>query len=153
MIDEQRQANGLEIPENIMIIGIMDPNKPNAYDGEDFFSRFHTKTVFTGADLPEVPMVFEQLTEEHENPIQINLEYSDNWKNMLFGSWAFTQNNLSFIEGPLNHQTLASGCPIIIQNPPQDPEFELFWLQAKLHGKTNIRGITSHVPPNIQVYL
>ena len=152
MIDEQRQANGLEIPENIMIIGIMDPNKPNAYDGEDFFSRFHTKTVFTGADLPEVPMVFEQLTAEHENPIQINLEYSDNWKNMLFGSWAFTQNNLSFIEGPLNHQTLASGCPIIIQNPPQDPEFELFWLQAKLHGKTNIRGITYHVPPNIQLY-
>jgi len=40
LLDEIRKADGVAVPADAIILGLNNPNKPEAYQGSDFASRF-----------------------------------------------------------------------------------------------------------------
>lgn len=164
LLDEKRHADGTPVPENTVIIGLIDPEKPDAYSGADFYSRFDFIEQCPFSTFPVIEPVLKKMT-DHEhivNPLVINLCHQAHWLTQLMGGWILHQGQLQFETGALTTilyekkgqlvSALESGRPIIIQNPPQDGAFELFWQQAKLHNTIDYQGVSYPFPADIQLF-
>ena len=152
LLDEKRHADGTPLPSNAVIIGLIDPKKPDAYNGEDFYSRFDKREQCPLMTFPEMLSLLQPLSTNVQNPIIINLYHSKNWLMLLMGGWCIDNGELLFEVGSLNHETLASGRHIIIQNPPQDPMFEFFWQQARITKQINYAGEVYPVTHDLELY-
>ncbi len=167
LLDTYRKADGVDIPENTLIIGLQT-KKPGAYNGEDFFSRFDSVITFP-FDKNELTFnaneenllenthspIKEQKTDEKEHVI-IDLYNSQNWKGILLGKWCLQGKNLVFEEGVLEKKLLESekaGKEIEFKNAPwQLKEFRTFWQQARLHKKITVHGKEIKIPDNFKVH-
>lgn len=142
LLDDDRRVDGVSIPNNMMIIGLINPKKEGCYQGSDFYSRFHQiKTCsLSEEDLqPLIPLTF--LTDDIAEGLEddktisyINLFHAVDWKARLLGHWVPHENALFFEEGVLR-EALSSGKGLCIENPPKESDFELFWQQAILTRK------------------
>ena len=132
LLDVTRVADGTPVPENTVIIGLMDPQKPDAYQGADLTSRFDRVEKYPCSSMPSIAPVLQPITAQTiEHPVEINLCHASNWMAKLMGSWNIVHGQLHFAEGLLM-TAIASGRPLVIRNPPTDSAFDIFWQQARL---------------------
>ncbi|MBX3709144.1 MAG: AAA family ATPase [Gammaproteobacteria bacterium] len=145
LLDEIRKADGTLLPECAMVVGLINPSKPNCYQGEDFYSRFGTENVdactsttdqlFPCAAIPN-------RSQDTGEAFPINLCHAQDWKERLLGRWVIKRDQLLFEEGILS-EALTSGLPIDIQNGLWDnASFRYFWNQALALGEVSAYGQT-----------
>lgn len=129
-----RFADGTPLSPQTRVLGFIDPMRPGAYTGADFYSRFE-KVINVPMSIPACPLPWSEPPEGGltQDAIIINLCHSPTWLRMLVGGWEFDQEGLVFIPGALI-EALSASKPIIIENPPNDALFVYFWQQARLHG-------------------
>ena len=167
LLDTNRKADGVDVPENTLIVGLYTKT-PDAYNGEDFFSRFDSVITFPfgNDDLifnaneenlienTHVP-IKEQKTDQKET-IVIDLYDSQNWKGSLLGKWCLQGKNLVFEEGLLEQKLLESertGKEIEFKNAPwRLKEFRTFWQQARLYKKIMVHAKEIKIPNNFKVH-
>jgi hypothetical protein len=135
LLDKERRADGTRVPQSAQIIGLLNTNKPDCYQGSDFYSRFdRVQSCPVSQDelakqLPAVSM--EPLSDEEHIPEIIDLFNSSNWKDLLFGHWILDGTILRFQEGALSKTSK----PVELHNAPlDDPDFMRFWREAKATG-------------------
>ncbi|MDP3560576.1 MAG: AAA family ATPase [Legionellaceae bacterium] len=159
MIDNQRTVGNVAIPENIVLIGLINRNNPDCYQGSDFYGRFANAVETCPIDesvlqaaIPQLPIVDKLLDNK---PIQINatihLYHASNWKARLLGRWIINNEHLIYQQGALV-PALAKGPNIILENAPwDDPEFVLFWQTAIARGSIIHEGHTILIPKNLNL--
>ncbi len=140
LLDEpEPEADGTPINKfnQTSVIGIINSDKPNCYQGKDFYSRFGKGNISTcpfSADalfqLPYIP----QRENTHEDNISINLFHAEDWEERLLGRWRVKGSEFVFEEGLLKkavEEAIASGKSIEIQNGLwDDASFCHFWNRA-----------------------
>ncbi|ASQ46370.1 DUF5617 domain-containing protein [Legionella clemsonensis] len=154
LLDDVRKADGTLLPESTKVVGLINPTKPAAYRGEDFYSRFdkvETCPLESQSLLKATPqLVVPEKTSDSE-VVTINLYHLADWEERLLGRWVLQKDNLYFEEGELV-AALASGKVIELQNAPwEDEKFVRFWQHAKLHGKINHAGRCIAIPPTLRL--
>ena len=146
LLDNKRKADGTAVPESAIIIGLMNPNKPDCYQGGDFYSRFDHKEV-CHAKLPLPPAIFQKDVDVADtDSVTINLHHADDWQDSLLGKWQLHGDSITFVEGKLD-AALKKGKPIIIQNGLwEDAAFQEFWQAAKTLGVIKHAGREITIP-------
>lgn len=140
LLDPDPKVDGIPLPQQMKVIGVMNVNKPNVYQGSDFYSRFdfieNSPVPKELLVLPALPIYAKELGIPKAGAV-INLYHAVDWKERLVGRWTLNGDRLFFKEGLLQKAILdAKGAPIEIQNAPWDsPEFQQFWHQAFLRGQ------------------
>jgi hypothetical protein len=142
LLDDRPHADGTPLPPQAIVIGLIDPEKSTCYRGADFNSRFD-KIIPAPQTIP--PVLTPVLTEAplditlDENVSTINLCHAPSWRTQLMGGWVLKAGELYFEKGELVEK-LGLNQPIVIQNPPNDEKFDVFWQQARLHGVIRHEG-------------
>ena len=118
LLDKNPRADGTKLPEGTQIVGLLNRNKPDYYQGSDFYSRFDNVAT---CSLPKstlkqsaTQMAFEDLP-NHAARTVINLFHMPDWEEILMGQWVLDNNQLKFKEGELA-KAIQTGLPIEIQN-------------------------------------
>ncbi|MGE3317836.1 MAG: hypothetical protein AB7I18_00960 [Candidatus Berkiella sp.] len=148
LIDKERLADGTAVPANMIVVGLYNSKKPDAYTGSDFHSRNPVKL--------KVPKgVAEQLTQYNTsvaekkcraNDADIELYHSYQWKEILLGHWTIEKGVIRFIEGELV-TALKQGKNVHLRNAPWHlPSFVQFMQEMKIHGVIHAAGETVAVP-------
>jgi len=141
LLDTKRQADGTILPDDLMIIGLIDNNNPDKVPGLDFYSRFGKNRGLCpisseelASFIPGLPTTPQSLTKTPP-PYVINLYHAPDWEQRLLGQWCPTQDGeLIYREGELQ-KALKESKIIEIQNGLwQNKEFCRFWQEALLLG-------------------
>jgi hypothetical protein len=140
----QRIADGTPVPHQYLILGLMDTKSPNAYSGTDFYSRFDDRDNCP-LNFGALPQILTPVGSIDTNAVVINLCHSMNWQAMLMGTWRFVDGEPVFEEGELA-LAVKTGRPILIQNPPQDETFDLFWHMSRVRGRFETREVSIPYP-------
>jgi hypothetical protein len=138
LLDKERYADGTPLPPNALVIGLLNINKPDCYQGADFYSRFDQvdknplpKELLNNA-LPQISVHNNE--DARPSPNVINLFHASDWKERLLGRWVLQGKDLIFKEGELS-KALAKEGAIEIQNGLwEDDDFIQFWQDAFLTG-------------------
>lgn len=152
LLDEKRLADGVAVPPEVRIIGLMNTQQPGRYTGSDFYSRFafavESCPVMEGELTNAVPPAFTQVDAKTEEECwRINLFQAEDWKERLLGRWVLQGNILVFEQGSLS-AALQSGRPVLLENAPTyDPDFERFWHQAQACGYIEYARGQLNFPP------
>ena len=150
LLDEVRLADGTFVPADALIIGLININKPDCYQGSDFYSRFDRKEPLPIASQKMqshrreiVPLTVVSIGEQRpEKTAPIDLFFSPDWKTRLLGSWIIKGDQFIFKPGELS-KALEKNLPIeIINGLWEDEEFQAFWEQAALSGYIEYEGVT-----------
>lgn len=157
MLDNTQQVDGMELPKNTSIIGLINPTKPDVYQGADFYSRFEKveKCTFTEKDFKLKKLSLEQVSNIDptvSNTIKINLYHQADWQQRLLGQWQLNNDNLTYQEGALI-TALKTKQPIEINNGLwQLDGFTDFWQQAINLGYVEYAGKRINLPANFKLY-
>ena len=148
----ENQSSMITMPPETLIIGLLNINKPNCYQGSDFYSRMDrvemcpVSTEVLEQAIPQLPLAQKEGTKEG---VAINLFHAPCWKERLLGSWELKDDGLHFKEGELA-PALQTGKPLLIQNGLwQDEEFKRFWQEAYLRGTIHHAGRDLIIPKNL----
>ncbi|STX50350.1 AAA domain (dynein-related subfamily) [Legionella busanensis] len=162
LLDKERSADGTKLPTETIIVGLLNVNKPDCYQGADFYSRFDqveadcVKPDELSAHLQSILPVStpngETANINTSSDIEIiNLYNAPDWEEQLLGYWELRGDNLYFIEGKL-HKALEKGLPIEIQNGPwDDDEFKRFWQQAFILKHIEYAGGKLELNENLKI--
>lgn len=148
LLDKVRQADGTSLPEETMIIGLMNTNKPDCYQGSDFYSRFD--------QVETCPVPWEALSAHQQETasfevteasalgdkerVVIDLFHATDWEERLLGRWVIQEAGFYFVEGALQ-QAFQQGLPIELRNAPwEDEAFQLFWAKAMVRKTIDSGG-------------
>jgi AAA domain (dynein-related subfamily) len=147
LYDKTASADGVPLPKQSIIVGLSDPNI--GYTGADFYSRFD-KIIDYPKELP-IPTwpIFQD--QASEDCVEINLFNSPAWKTKLFGGWKIEQNVPHFIDGALK-EALRANKPIKIINPPDDPDFDKIWTQARISCEIKTLDNTFIIPKDLAIF-
>lgn len=138
LLDKLPHADGTPLPQNTQIIGLINQNKPDCYQGADFYSRFNRteRCPLSSSQLDglQLPQELEKNTPFEPERYVINLYHAPDWEERLLGRWALDGDVLQFQEGELIH-ALKTGHAIEIQNGLWDaPDFKRFWRLLQMDG-------------------
>lgn len=138
LIDEVGRVDNTLLPESAIIVGLINPAKPDCYDGSDFYSRFdHVEQCPLNLKLTPLPIT--EATSVGDSYI-IDLFHQENWQSRLLGRWQLQGDQLIYVEGELAN-AIASGKSIHIKNGSwHDPEFQQFWREITTFGRIDIPG-------------
>ncbi len=176
LLDKERLADGVPIPPDTLIIGLINSKKPECYQGADFYSRFNIiEQCPEGLSLSEglAPLPLREKTAELKT-VSINLYNDPDWEERLLGRWIIQNDALYFIEGALQkafntpppvepqemplytfdelQRALGWNFPLELKNAPwEDKKFVQFWQQACLLGKIEQAGRVIHLPDSLQL--
>ncbi len=154
LLDKTPNADGTPLPPSAQVIGLINPLKPSAYQGEDFYSRFDAVITcpFTGSRLAKEQAPLPFIDAEGGQPSTlINLYHSSDWEERLLGKWVIQKDQLIFQEGELQ-AAVKSGLPIEIHNGLwEDPKFNQFWQHAFLRGYIEHEGEHIIIPKTLQL--
>lgn len=142
-----------KLPPKAMIIGLININKPDCYQGSDFYGRFDKQESCPVSQneltqyIPGLP-----LCAQMRNPGNaINLFHAEFWKDLLLGKWVPEGDIMRFEEGALS-VALEKNNVIEIQNGFWDQEpFRLFWQEAIANGKIEHAGRIIKIPANLRL--
>ncbi|BCA94633.1 hypothetical protein TUM19329_09940 [Legionella antarctica] len=154
LLDKERLADGSPLPEKATVIGLMNPNKPGAYHGADFRSRF---AAIRTNKLPDGNLVIPPVTTEERNLTQdaysINLYGGADWEDRLLGHWVLQGNTLQFVEGALLAALKNKNSTIELKNAPWANEaFQCFWQGALLFGSFQSQGRRYQLPKDFKLH-
>ena len=145
------------LPRDTLVIGVLNSNHPNYYQGSDFYSRFQfisrctiPISLFELSLPPLAPTLMGQAPPENKTVIQLFNKVD--WKSRLLGHWKMKGSNFSFQEGLLQ-QMIQSGHSIIeIHNGLwNDDEFKRFWNQIR-RGGVRHAGMRLFIPASTSIY-
>ncbi|MDP1602914.1 MAG: AAA family ATPase [Legionella sp.] len=152
LLDDCASADGTPIGKS-RIVGLINPDNPDSYQGEDFYSRFDEVSLcpFKNKKLvesvPELPIV----EIDAKNCEIIDLLNAENWEERLLGHWKVKKDILVFETGLLE-DALAKNKPIHIHNGLwENPKFIHFWRLALLRGFIHHAGRQIVVPQSLQL--
>lgn len=154
LLDPKAKADGTALPINTKIIGLYDPQKPGAYNGSDFFSRFdYAETVPLSSKqltAPAIATTASAHAEEKENAdVEVDLYGGEHWKEQLLGRWDLHGNQLVFQEGILISALRQNKTGIILKNAPwENDAFASFWQNTLLTNTFSYQGVTHKLPKN-----
>lgn len=154
LLDTVRYADGSKLPEAAKVIGLMNPDKPGAYDGADFRSRFDDiKPNLLSKEQLSLPKVTTDIpAQSSDNRATIHLYGGNDWEERLLGHWEMRGTQLHFIEGELVTALKAQKTHIDLHNAPWgDEAFECFWQQALLYRSFDIQGVRYSLPKDFIV--
>lgn len=136
LLDNARKADGTSLPEDAKVIGLIHPEKPGAYDGADFYSRFDNRLpCLLQSQMLSVPSFIEEKCELTERSLVIDLYGGHYWEERLLGHWVLNGQNLHFVEGELINALKNNKTHIELRNAPwNDDAFQVFWQEAFLYG-------------------
>jgi hypothetical protein len=155
LLDKHPNADGTPLPPNTRIIGLMNRNKPDCYQGSDFYSRFEKAEIcplsspVLSALRPKrsIELRHEKLSEKIT---VINLFHAADWKERLLGRWILDGDKLTYAEGELV-KAIHAGKSIEIQNGLwQDADFQRFWQQALSSGIQH-GGLRIQIPKHLSI--
>lgn len=143
LLDKKPFADGTALAAQTLVIGVINMNQADCYEGSDFYSRFEDIDVnpLSKKALKEaMPTDFfeskiddvddEDVDMESAKPTVINLFNSNEWRQLLLGRWVLNNDQLIFEEGALP-KALRQHSAIELQNAPWDnAEFIHFWQRA-----------------------
>ncbi|NBR07953.1 MAG: hypothetical protein EBT92_19625, partial [Planctomycetes bacterium] len=105
LLDKEPRADGTPLPKNTQIIGLMNRNKPDCYQGADFYSRFDCTQLcplMLDALKPRKIVDIAAVTAAAKSDSSIiNLYHAADWEDRLLGRWVLNGDTLSFEEGEL----------------------------------------------------
>lgn len=136
LLDEKRSADYTPIPEQTILIGLINIAKPDCYQGADFYSRFD-QCDHNPPNEEALLRILQRIPEKPENTPdmqRINLYHSRDWKSRLTGSWSINAGKLVFQEGLLLEALQGNKAIEICNGPWEDPEFTFFWQQLMTSG-------------------
>ena len=142
------------LPQHAIVIGLMDPSLPTAYTGQDFYEQFDEIKKLSTEAYDTRPFVLNPLIDVQELSDKyaiINLFHSEAWKTLLMGSPVIKNGVLFTEESPLK-QALQSNKPILIQNPPIDEQFDIFWQLAHIQESIQYQQQTIPFPPTQTIF-
>jgi hypothetical protein len=114
LFDAQPSADGVGFSNPI--IGIINPNHPQSYQGADFYSRFHHQVPLTA---PPLPALKERITTTiGEQDYVVELAGQDSVEAYLEGQWILNEGQLRFKDGKLAQATMQQAPRIVLRNPP-----------------------------------
>lgn len=156
LLDDARYADGTPLPETALVIGLINTNKPECYQGEDFYSRFDRvescplKNEDLLQSIPKLPLIELEAKPKHEIT-SINLFHADNWEERLLGRWVMKKDSLYFEEGDLVN-ALEKRMVIELKNAPWNAtKFQLFWQQAFINGYIDHAGKRIPIPKELKL--
>lgn len=157
LLDQKPIADGINLPEASLVVGLINTTKPDCYQGSDFYSRF-TEVEKPTLNLQILSDHVKSLTSfpienkrDNKESYLINLFNSSMWKEVLLGYWEMQGDRLCFVEGALE-SALASGLTVEISNGLwQDEEFELFWKEASVKGYIEHNGHRISLPKEFKL--
>ncbi|MBA2655499.1 MAG: AAA family ATPase [Tatlockia sp.] len=137
LLDSKPKADGTSLPACAVVVGLINPAKPDCYQGEDFYSRFGLGNIEIcpfAIDQLKTNKGMEEKTDFEEKVYPINLCHAPDWEERLLGRWIIKKDHLYFEEGMLA-EALKSGLPIEIQNGLwTDDSFCHLWDRAHALG-------------------
>lgn len=156
LLDEIRLIDSIEIPEQVVMIGLRQGGSAHAYHGSDFISRLdkvlpismethsliHIPTLAL-TPKPEITGHESSLTEAAAGCLIIDGYDMANWQALLLGQWCLAGQYLHWQQGTLQRElSKLTHAPtqLLFRNfPTQDPAFLLFIkrLQALKYVETS----------------
>ncbi len=124
LLDKTPHADGTNLPSGTQIIGLMNRNHPDCYQGSDFYSRFDTTEIcpLSEAQWQSAESQFKYAdVSPGMKPTIIELFHAPDWKERLLGRWVLDGDMIHFEEGELV-KAVALGRPIQIQHGLWDDE-------------------------------
>ena len=126
------RADGTPLPNKTRVIGVLNTEHPDVYQGSDFYSRFDEKydNPFTDEEVQLESVRGFGVAERSilaSDKVVIDLYHSADWKSRLLGACVLNGTDMYYEKGELV-DALVSGGPIEIHNGPwDDREFSSFW--------------------------
>lgn len=154
LLDKTPFADGTPLPAGTQVIGLLNRNNPDCYQGSDFYTRFQR---FETCSLPlktlqdATPVLrFEQaLPEDTESDDIIHLFHATDWKERLLGRWILDGESLRYQDGVLQ-DALKKGTRLRISQGLWDlPDFGRFWEEALLRGSIPCEGQLIDIPADL----
>jgi len=155
LLDDVRKADDILLPDKTQVIGLINPAKPGAYDGADFYSRFdHRETCLLSEEQLEIPRIIsdsnQQGRQKNKKIYNIELYGGSTWEERLLGFWSLDGQSLRFNEGELVKALNTGNTRLNLSNAPWgNPAFECFWQTALLNGFIQTQGKTIKLPENM----
>jgi hypothetical protein len=136
--------------QNTRVIGLININKPDCYQGADFYGRFQEKeicsVVKTKLEPPPLP-----ITSEEKRTCVVELYNAFDWKEQLLGSWKIKKDQLVFEKGVLPLDLTDEDVIEIRNGPWDDPSFQHFWQQVQLKGEIHYANQIFTIPKNLRL--
>lgn len=157
LIDKNRRVDNTPVPDNALIIGLMNTKKPNVYQGADFYSRFDKKErcPINASELekaiPTIPLLEPKDKIDAQDKLIIDCFNADNWKERLLGRWILNGKELHYEPGPLSNLNPGTKALEIRNAPWHNPEFKRFWQEAMAQGQICHEGQTIQLPPDLKI--
>ena len=155
LLDDNRHADGTPVPKFALIIGLINTEQPDCYQGADFYSRFDAREScpFDSQELvgfiSALPITDQNISDSAPS---INLFHSLNWETFLLGYWVLNGDQLTYKEGALQQQIEAGATTINLQNGLWDnDEFLHFWQEAFFSGFIDYANKITFLPVGFNI--
>lgn len=156
LLDAQRSVDGIEVPDSMLIIGLLTQNSKAHRPGQDMISRFDEVETcpLTKEDLADsMPSLYDKTPSERAPDTQsINLYGADDWEERLVGRWVPQDGGWFYQNGELHHALSNNPSAIEIQNGLWDNnDFCRFWREARHIGSIAYPGGIINIPENTMI--
>lgn len=155
LLDDNRHADGTPVPKFTLIIGLINTEQPDCYQGADFYSRFDARescpfdSEALAGFIRALPITDQPISDSAPS---INLFHSLNWETFLLGYWVLNGDQLTYKEGALQQQIEAGATTINIQNGLWDnDEFLHFWQEAFFSGFIDYANKITFLPAGFNI--
>ncbi|MFZ4077029.1 MAG: AAA family ATPase [Legionellaceae bacterium] len=156
LVDKDRKADGTDLPDKTIVIGLINVNHPDNYQGADFYSRMDLaeSCPIDSEPLQHAIPKMNIMADDSGTAIShaINLYHSADWRERLLGRWVLDEDKLTYQEGELQKAQHAGATTFDIQNGLwDDKEFLRFWQEASQAGEIIHAGRTIPLPADFAV--
>ena len=140
LLDDPPTLDDITLPPDIHIIGLLNQNNPDAYQGADFYSRFDAfEPMFCAEHWPALKPI--PLTDKLATTEIIELCGGEQWEARLIGHWLLQEGRLIFKEGLLLEALKARKSSFSFNHAPlHDPKFVRFLHDLTLQGRIVHQG-------------
>ncbi|MDF1758076.1 MAG: AAA family ATPase [Legionellaceae bacterium] len=155
ILDDIRKADGVDLPEHALVIGLQNTKSKTAYKGSDFTSRHHEKLDFpTSIRIP--PVVWPKISQDKEVVDTIVIDFYDdpNWQRYLYGSYTMYANAMTFEPSPflLALQKNPKSMRVIFKNAPMNASGLRHAINSfSAERKLTYQGNTFHLPESLDI--
>ena len=151
---KQKTWNQHPIKANVAIIGYLQENSPCPAD----FANSCTMCSFPNTNnstenKPQDGKINAEVSQHSpENAIHCYLSPLANWEEKLLANFKFEQDGIKKTSGVLV-QAIKKNKPLIIHNPPNDPQLHKLLQQIKTEGRFYFNGQWNNVPKTTSIQI
>lgn len=153
LLDSTPSVDGVDLPASVKVIGMINPQSRDCYQGSDFYSRFKDHQEVDTIPVIDIPTFVAPHNMEHDGIYTIELCGGGDWEARLLGSWRLHGDQLIFHPGKLLKALEKGYQHFVFNNPPKgDAAFDRFMNECAIHQAIYHRGrVVKDLPVNFQV--